>query len=140
MAKVPRGYIRPDYDGNLRAECRFLFIDKGFSPTQLSKHFGGKPSYQCIQNWAKKKDKQTGLSWIDEREKRTKDKYLKLSPQSQASKLMDALDSTITMLVDKLSQGKGDAKELSTLADSLSKISKTLEKNVDKKIPGADAV
>jgi hypothetical protein len=133
LTKVPKGYIRPVYDSSLWAEIKFLFVDKGFSAVQISKQYGGKPTYQAVQNRAKKKDPATGFSWMDERGQREKDKYLKLSPQSQASQLMDAVDSIIVMLTNKLKRGSTDAKEISTVADSLAKVNKTLEKIVDKK-------
>jgi len=121
------------YDSNVRAEAKYLFLDKELNPRPISRHFGGKPRWQTIQVWANEVDKATGLNWYQEREKRAKDKYLKLSPQSQAQGLMDALNHIIGMITSKISKGQTDAKELSTMTDSLAKVNKTLEKIVDKK-------
>mgnify|MGYP001035138865 CR=1 FL=1 len=133
MPKIPKGYAQKHYDTNTKAEAKYLYIDKELSYVQISNHFGGRPTWQTVRNWAITKDPVTNLSWQDEKKKKYKDKYLKLSPQQQAQGLMDAVNHIIDVLSTKIKKGSTDVKELSTLADSLAKINKTLENVVDKK-------
>lgn len=133
MPKISLGYSQKRYSSQVKAEAKFMRVDKEMSYTQISNHFNGHPSASQVRIWAQKKDPVSKISWEDELKMKAKDKYRKLSPQSQAQGLMDALDHIIIKLGAKLKTGDGNVKELSTMADSLSKVNKTLEKIVDKK-------
>jgi hypothetical protein len=115
---------RKRYDSTLKAECRVMFVEHEQSYQKISDYYDGSPSAQCIQQWATKKDARTGKSWADERNEKADGKYLALSPQAQASKVLERINF---LLADDVENW--DPKQ----ADALAKTQKVLEKIVDKK-------
>lgn len=82
------------YNSEIKAEARQLFVEKELSATAVSKYFGGKPSVQCVLNWALKKDKH-GKSWYDYRDERAEQKMLQMSPTNMANKVLEKLWSML---------------------------------------------
>jgi hypothetical protein len=112
------------YNSTIKAEAKLLFIENELSFEKISEYFDGTPTAQCIQQWANKPDKKTGKSWKDERKEKADNKYLNLSPQAQANKIMERINYLLQSPVESW-----DPRQ----ADALAKTQKTLEKLVDKK-------
>jgi hypothetical protein len=112
------------YNSDIKAEARLLFVENELSFEKISEYFNGTPTAQCIQQWATKPDKKSGKSWKDERREKADGKYLNLSPQAQANKIMERINFLLESPVESW-----DPRQ----ADALAKTQKTLEKLVDKK-------
>jgi len=112
----------PVYDLKTKAQIKLLYI-QGSSALNISNQFGGAPSPQTITNWANTPDSD-GLSWLDQRNSFAQKEYEKLSPQSQAQKILER----INLLLQK-SPEKFTTKD----ADALAKLQKVMEKLVDKR-------
>lgn len=111
------------YSPKLRAEIKLLFVQHGKSALEISKQYGGKPTAQAVLNWSRELNKE-GVSWEDERDEYQQREYEKLSPQSQADKILKRID----LLLQK------SPKSFTTKdADALAKLQKVMEKLVDKK-------
>ena len=111
------------YTPEQRAKIKFMFINKAMSALEISKEFNGKPSPQCILNWSRLVNSE-GKTWELEREEYEQHQYEKLSPQSQAEKIL----LRIELMLNKPLKGF-TTKD----ADALSKLQKVMEKLSDKK-------
>jgi transposase len=110
------------YAPQLIAEIKFKFVHEGLSARVISKGYDGKPSIQTIINWSIIINKD-GSNWVSERDEFIQKQYEKLSPQSQAGKILER----INILLQKPS------KSFTTKdADALAKLQKVMEKLIDK--------
>ncbi len=114
------------YPASTRNEAKHLFVEKEMTFKAICAYFGGKPAHQTISNWSHAKDKQQ-KTWFDYREERSEQRYLQMSPQNMASKILEKIwllmnDSTV---------------DVSKLGDALSKYQKSLDKltNIEYQIP-----
>ena len=110
-------YSTEDYN-----EAKRLYIQEGMSPRKISQDFNGHPAWQTIENWRKKKDV-LGKTWSDLRDDFRDNQYSAISPQKLASAILE-----------KISKALEDYEGGSKSADELVKLSKLMERLVDKKL------
>jgi len=110
------------YTTATKNEAKLLYIEKEMTFNGISNYFGGKPSKQTIKNWSDKKDKY-GKTWGDYRAERAEHKYVELSPQNMASKILEKLWSLLND--PAIDPGK--------LPDALAKMQKGLKDLTDPK-------
>ena len=111
------------FDPKIKAAIHKEFVE-GKPAKVISEEYDGKPTAQCILNWAHKKDKVTKKNWFDEKRDYEIEQYEGLSPQTQAQKILKKIDRIIS---------KSDKSFTTKDADALSKLQKLMEKLIDKK-------
>lgn len=110
------------YDIETYNRCKKAYVQENKSPRTIASEMNNKPSWQTIENWRKKKDKK-GKNWTDYKEEYKINQYSAVSPQKLATNILQEIS-------DALEDYKGGAKK----ADELVKLSKLMERLVDKKL------
>ncbi len=104
-------------------ECKRIFVQENKSPRDTAKQSDEFPCWQTIRNWATKKDGE-GKTWYDCREDYKNDQYTRVSPRQLANKILERISNALQTYKE------GDSKS----ADELVKLSRLMERVVDKKL------
>lgn len=111
------------YTDEFIEKCRFSFVEKGKSLSDISFENGGNPKPTTLLIWALKKNK-SGRDWFDEREIKDTILYDRISPKEISKKIYLKMAIII---------GKDDEQFSATDAKILTELQKSLEKITDLK-------